>query len=560
MRKVQLVRPVIGLLLTAMLLFGPMAMVAQASAPGVGHGDPSGKISPELRAKQASNPNGTARVILQLKSSDSRGASTAAEKAERKAKQKLDQNGGQETRGLGIIAGASGKINLNRLAALSRDPDVLHISEDSRVGLMGSPYGGEEVDFTQALNATSVWALGHTGAGVTVAVIDSGVRPEQPGVEGSQIIASVDLVSGSGLPDDPGGHGSHVAGIVAGRGTDWSGVAPGAKIASVRVIDGSGTAYKSTIVRGIQWAIQNRKAYNIRVINLSLGAPATTSYINDPMAGAVEVAWRVGIVVVASAGNRGPSAGTISTPGFDPYVITVGAMDMSTTVDRRDDVLAEFSSRGPTIDGLTKPDVVAPGRKMLSSRINQSYLDQILPDRVVQEDFFRLSGTSQAAGAVSGVVALMLSANPALTPDSVKAQLMGTTSKPSVYDASSMGAGYVDALAAVKSTARGRQGGRPADSFAATVLPVIKGVSPLTWKSLTYNKGVDSRGVSWSNVTWDNVAWDNVTWDNVAWDNVAWDNVAWDNVAWDNVTWDNVTWDSSGGWDSAGWESIAHFD
>ncbi len=551
--KKNWIRPIVILATVAMLLVGEMGMVAYAGGPGQGVGNDSGKISPELKAKMASNPTGSVRVIVQMNSSNS--ASGTGEKAKRK----VEQHGASETKALGIISGASGKINLNRLTALSKDADVIYVSEDSPVALMGSPYGGDMVDYTKVLNAASLWTQGIKGTGVTVAVLDSGVRPTTPGVEASRIVASVDLVSGSGIPDDPGGHGTHVAGGLAGRDVDWSGVAPGANIASVRVIDGSGIAYKSNIMRGIQWAIKNRNVYGIRVINLSLGAPATTSYVKDPLAAAAELAWRVGIVVVASAGNRGPDAGTISTPGYDPYVITVGAMDMGTTVDRKDDLVAFFSSRGPTFDGLAKPDVVAPGRKLVSARSDFSYLDTLFPDRVVLEDYFRLSGTSQAAGAVSGVVALMLSSNASLTPDQVKSQLVASATRLSGYDANTVGAGYVDAFAAVKSIARVKQGARPADSFAVTVFPVIKGTSALTWRSLAHNGGVDSRGVSWSNVTWDNVAWDNVTWDNVAWDNVAWDNVTWDNVAWDNVAWENVAWENSG-WDSAGWESIGDVD
>jgi serine protease AprX len=336
-------------------------------------------------------------------------------------------------------------------------------------------------------------------------------------------------------------------------------VAPQANIASIRVIDDNGHARVSTVIQGIQWAVQNRRAYNIRVINLSLGGPVGTSYRQDPLAAAVEMAWHAGVVVVAAAGNGGPGSGTIVTPAYDPYVVTVGSVDMNATVARSDDTPAFFSSRGPTVDGLSKPDVVAPGRKMVSTRVSGSFLDNLFPDRVVDTYFFRLSGTSQAAAAVSGVVALMLDANQGLQPDQVKRRLMASASPVPGYDANAVGAGLVDAYEAAKGGAVGKQSARPADAFAVQVFRLIKGVSPLKWRSLSFNGGVDSRGIPWSNVTWDNVTWDNVTWDNVAWDNVTWDNVTWDNVTWDNVTWDNITWDNVT-WDSAEWNSVGSVD
>jgi serine protease AprX len=316
----------------------------------------------------------------------------------------------------------------------------------------------------------------------------------------------------------------------------------------------------SNVIRGIQWVVQNRKSYGIRIVNLSLGAPSTTSYLDDPLAAAVEIAWHSGLVVVTSAGNNGPRPGTVTTPGHDPYVITVGAVDMSSTRDRRDDVVTPWSSRGQANSLVVKPDVVAPGRKIVSTSVNSSFLSLLYPERIVDGSYFRLSGTSQAAAAVSGVAALVLSANPGMTPNRVKWQLMSTANRLPDFGTDAQGAGYVNAATAIRPGIGAANGQvRPSNVVASVAYPLIKGKWPLRWRDLDYNGGVDSRGIPWVNVMWDNVLWDNVTWDNLLWDNVMWDNVLWDNVLWDNVLWDSVTWDSVT-WDNVMWDSIGSLD
>ncbi|MBI4320380.1 MAG: S8 family serine peptidase [Chloroflexi bacterium] len=567
-------KTILALLISLTLLLGPLTLAVQAGGPGPAQSQDADweKLSPDLRALLKSNAAGNVPVILQMNQTNGAAATTPQarlDEPEREAKDKIERHGGKASKSLKIVGGASGKVPVDRLSTLSREPAVRYISYDTVLVPMGSPFRGDMVDFARALNADDAWEKGLNGAGVTVAVIDSGVASSPHGVDPRRLVASIDLVKGAqnNMPD-PGGHGTHVAGIIAGQDADWSGIAPKANIVSIRVLKDDGTARMSDVIKAIQLAVQNRKKYGIRIINLSLGAPATTSYTRDPLAAAVELAWHAGIVVVTSAGNRGPAAGTISTPGYDPYVVTVGAIDMNATKDRKDDIVASFSSRGPTIDGLPKPDVVAPGRKMVSTRVVGSFLDKLYPDRVVDNYYFRLSGTSQAAAAVSGVAALMLNANKGLVPDQVKQVLMATASKVKGYDANAAGAGYVDAEKAIerKANKKYEQSARPADAFAITVFPLIKGTSPLVWKSLKYNGGVDSRGIPWSNVSWDNVSWDNVTWDNVSWDNVSWDNVSWDNVSWDNVSWDNAAWDNvswdnprnnNAAWDNTSWDNAA---
>ncbi len=435
--------------------------------------------------------------------------------------------------------------------------------------------------YPQEVNANQLWSQGTTGRGVTVAVLDSGVAADPDLVSPtSRILASVNFADQRSVAD-PGGHGTHVAGIIAGNGTrsagEFVGVAPEANIVDVRVLSSTGSGRISSVVRGIEWVLAHRAAYNIRVMNLSFGAPETTSYRTDPMAAAVEIAWRRGLVVVAAAGNSGPGRDTVASPGIDPYVITVGAADDHGTVTTRDDTFAPFSSWG-TADSNAKPDLLAPGRRIVSIRVQGSAIDTLFPDHVVVahngSTYLRLSGTSMATPVVSGAVALLLQARPNLSPDQVKALVVGTTqpfgqdTDTALPDPAADGTGLLDALAAVQGQARGgttgtigtlsgttlgtslaNRGLRPADSFARTMFRVLYG-SPLRWKDPMLG------GLAWGSVSWDSVAWDSIAWDNYGWDSIAWDSVAWDSIAWDNYDWDSVAWDSIA-WDSVAWDSIA---
>jgi serine protease AprX len=424
---------------------------------------------------------------------------------------------------------------------------------------------------------------------VTVAVLDSGVAADPDLVQpANRLLASVNFADERAM-SDPGGHGTHVAGIVAGNGGRsgglFVGVAPEANIVDVRVLSSTGSGRTSSVVRGIEWVLAHRTTYNIRVLNLSFGAPASTSYRTDPMSAAVEIAWRRGLVVVVAAGNGGPAGGTVASPGIDPYAITVGATDDHGTISPRDDTLAPFSSWG-SADSNAKPDLVAPGRRIISLRVPGSALDLLYPDRVVTTPsgatYIRLSGTSMATPVVSGAIALLLQRRPSLTPDQVKAILVGTTqpygqdSGGALPDPTADGTGLLDALAAVQSNigtapspgvggiggtnaipvadtleARANRGLRPADSFARTLLPALR-VVPLSWKDPTLG-GIDWTALTWDSVAWDSIAWDNFDWDSVAWDSIAWDSVAWDSIAWDSIAWDSVAWDSIA-WDSIAWD------
>src|SRR5438552_3209637 len=489
---------------------------------------------------------------------------------------------------LSLIDGAAGFANAAGISALSLAPTVAFIHHDATVGPRPSAEPPEVAPpdqisgaYARVVKAHLVWELGIAGTGVTVAILDSGVAADADLIEPeNRILASVNFAD-QRLASDPGGHGTHIAGIVAGNGNrsggEFTGVAPQANVVDVRVLGSTGSGRISSVVRGIEWVLAHRADYNIRVINLSFGAPAHLSYRLDPMSAAVEIAWRRGLVVVAASGNGGPQRDTVATPGIDPYAITVGATDDRGTLSRGDDMLAWFSAWG-SAESNAKPDLVAPGRRLVSLRVPGSALDTLFPDRVVVAQngstYFRLTGTSMATGVVSGAAALLLQRRPSLTPDQLKALLVRTTqpygwdSGQALPDPIADGSGLLNAYAAVNAAPSGRlQGGllfgalrpmvnlccvndalRPADGFARALFPVLYG-SPLHWKDPTLG------GIDWQALTWDSVVWDSIAWDNFAWDSVLWDSVLWDSVLWDSVLWDSVAWDSVA-WDSIAWDAF----
>lgn len=412
--------------------------------------------------------------------------------------QKVLNRGGKLNRELGRFKGGAYRISASKLAELASDPEVKYISLDRPVHAASTGSAISVLDYhNETINAPAAWALGLDGTGVGVALIDSGIANVSD-LNAGNIVYSQDF-TGSGSTADQYGHGTHVAGILAGTGANSSsannsytfrGIAQNANIVNLRVLDQNGAGTDSEVIAAIQKAIQLQSAYNIRVINLSLGRPVWESSAHDPLCQAVEQAWQSGIVVVVAAGNYGRDNaagtngyGTITAPGNDPYAITVGAMNTEGTADRTDDVPASYSSKGPSLfDQVVKPDLVAPGNAIVSLYTPSETLSQETPGNEIplslyQTDggnapsgsYFALSGTSVAAPMVSGAAALMLQQHPTLTPAQVKARLMKTAFKGLVQNGIAMdsasgqtfneqadiltvGAGYLDIQAALANT------------------------------------------------------------------------------------------------------------
>jgi serine protease AprX len=357
---------------------------------------------------------------------------------------RITANGGRSGRKLGILKARAGRISNALLKRLADDPKVKRIHLDREVR-------GEVARTAATVGAKNVHAqYGYTGAGVGVAVIDSGITPWHDDLTianrtGQRVTAFVDFINNRTTKYDDWGHGTHVAGIIAGNGYDSNGdrlsIAPKANIVALKALDGQGKGKISDIIAALDWAISHQAQYNIRVINMSLGAGVFESYNTDPLTLAAKRAVDAGIVVVAAAGNMGkaadgqPQYGAIGAPGNAPWVLTVGASSSMGTIDRRDDKMADYSSRGPTMyDYAAKPDLVAPGSGTVSMSDKTSlFYATKAPYLVAGKRFgltylpyLTLSGTSMSTPVVAGTVALMMEANPALTPNLVKAILQFT--------------------------------------------------------------------------------------------------------------------------------------
>ncbi len=369
---------------------------------------------------------------------------------------------GMSGRRLPLLGGLVAEVPDGALDALAALPGVRSVSLDRPIeGTLertGATIGSGWVHDT----------LGFDGTGVGVAIIDSGVTGVHDDLASGRVVKFADFVNFQPSAYDDYGHGTHVAGIIAGSGYDSGGrrkgIAPGASLLVEKVLDATGEGFISNVIAAMDYAVANKDTFHIRVINLSVAAGVYESYESDPLTLAAKRAVEAGIVVVSAAGNLGRSAsgavqyGGIGAPGNAPWVITVGASSHMGTTDRRDDTVAAFSSRGPaTIDFAAKPDLLAPGVGIESLADPGSTLFLAKPNArlwgtvaTANEPYLSLTGTSMASPVVSGTIALMLQANPALTPNLVKAILQYTAESKRRYDGLTQGGGFLNARGAVE--------------------------------------------------------------------------------------------------------------
>jgi subtilisin family serine protease len=496
---------------------------------------------------------------------------------------------------LDIINGQVLDLPDNVIKQLGKHPNIFRV-HDNR------PIGTHNYRTVITIGADIVQdTLGYTGSGIGVAVIDSGISSWHDDLTrggviktfpyGDQRVAKfVDFVGGRTLPYDDNGHGTHIAGIIAGNGYDSkgekAGVAPKASLISLKVLDRNGTGTIGNIIAALNWVAVNAKTYNIRVVNMSVGAAVRESYLTDPLTLATKRVTDLGITVVTAAGNLGTNAlgqkqwGGISAPGNAPWVLTVGASSSQGTLTRYDDTLAAFSSRGPTRgDYLAKPDLVAPGVGTISlsapgSLFYTTKLPALLPGKLLLGTlpYLSLSGTSMAAPVVSGTVALMLQANPNLTPNLIKGILQYTAQTYNGYKPLEQGAGFLNTYGAVR-LAKFYYSHHVGDR-----LPLQKVWSRhIIWGNHMIKGGyINPLGNAWrTSVTWGNAKTQNDTGDNIVWgtmangdDNIVWgtgdengDNIVWGTMANgdDNIVWgtsdgdDNIVWGTSDGDDNIVW-------
>jgi serine protease AprX len=416
-------------------------------------------------------------------------------------------------------------------------------------------------DVRAAIGAPS----GTTGAGVDVAVIDTGMVPV-PALAGSgKVIQGPDFSDEAANPRlahlDTYGHGTHVAGIIGGDDakSGFRGIAPSARLINLKAGGDDGSTKLRSVVAAVGWAIAHRHDHglNIGVLNLSFGTPPSR-YQKDLLAYALEQAWQAGIVVVASAGNDGTKDRGLTSPAYDPFVLAVGADDLAGTAAVSDDVVPDWSSRG---DGVRNPDLVAPGRSIVSLRDVNSALDLAHPEARVGDDLFKGSGTSQAAAVVSGAVALLLERRPDLSPDQVKALVTSTADPLNGFGRDAQGGGRLDVAralaAAAPDPAAVRQTFQPAKMNGLVAKLVLGGmgqratdVEPVgadgrTWKGAKWG-GSSWGGSSWGGSSWGGSSWGGSSWGGSSWGGSSWGGSSWGGSSWGGSSWGGSSWSSKG--------------
>ena len=422
------------------------AMSASAQSP---------KLGP-LADRASRSSSGFSPVVIQATDEDALAQIESAVK----------EHGGSAGRPLRILNARTAVLPNAAIRALADNPAVAHMWLDRPTQMALERTGA-------TVGAAAVRQdLGYDGAGIGVAVIDSGITAWHDDLSsaagGQRVAAFVDFVNGRTQPYDDNGHGTHVAGIIAGNGYDSSGarsgIAPAAALVALKVLDDNGTGRISDVIAAFDYVLSHKSEFNIRVVNISVSTGIPQSFNTDPLTLAAKKLVEAGIVVVAAAGNQGVDAegrtiyGAITAPGNAPWVLTVGASSHMGTADPGDDTMAVFSSRGPTaLDLAAKPDVVAPGVgiESLSDPLSEFYTSKapyLLAGTVPQSylPYLSLSGTSMASPVVAGSVALMLQANPALTPNAVKAVLQYTSHVHARYNRLTQGVGFLNTLGAVQ--------------------------------------------------------------------------------------------------------------
>ncbi len=408
------------------------------------------------------------------------------------------------------------RVTTESIRILSLDRRVVAIASDIPVVSLGrgdhfEKGAAKPSPNLEVIDGQNAWATA-TGKGVTVAVMDTGIA-DHPDLKGS-VVARVDFVNDGATTFDPSGHGTFVAGLIAGHGRDFNGVAPDAKLVSLRVLDMNGRGTMHSVLAAFDWILKNRTTYHIKVLNLSFGAQQKTTYHRELLAGVVESAWFAGVTVIAAAGNDGPVPGTIAIPGADPFVVTVGSFADQGTIALNDDRESLFSSRGPTKDGFTKPDVLAPGEHVVSLRAPGTAMDVSGPHTVDGSLYARLSGTSASTAMVTGAAADVLEAHRSYSTTQVKGALVASGRR--ITGTRTPGLDVDDALTV-----------HPA-RVNAGLLPSLVLV-----RLLAANGQLLGSGISWEGISWEGISWESVSWEGVAWESVSWEGVTWDSVTWE---------------------------
>ncbi|GAC1336974.1 MAG: hypothetical protein NVSMB29_00600 [Candidatus Dormibacteria bacterium] len=562
--------------------------LAVAAAAAVAIPLQASAASPALSAIHAATGKATAVIVR------------AAPAREPAAEAAVLAAGGRVGVRIGLINGFAATVPQAALSELRADSDILGVTPNATGHLLGTSYDpstdlGSMLSTTAKYGAQAYWSSGFTGSRVDVALIDSGVAHVDGLTAPGKLLNGPDLSSesnGGSHALDTFGHGTHMAGIIAGRDNaaagnhyvgdraHFLGMAPDARLVSVKVANATGDTNLDKMLAAIDWVVQHRhdQGMNIRVLNLSFGVDTDLPYTEDPLALAVEAAWHHGVFVSAAAGNDGIRRHHgLADPAYDPTIMAVGA---SQSVDAlpADDLVPAFSSRASETRNR-RPDLVAPGTHIQSLRAPGSFIDRTFgATGLINDRFFRGSGTSQAAAAASGAAALIFSQHPDATPDQVKDLLTGTATHLRGVSRNAQGSGVISLSAALHApiTIRGRdergavarssgehgdghekdgaslavptensdeEGDADGKNSAALALPTGSSWSGSSWS-----------GGSWSGSSWSGSSWSGSSWSGSSWSGSSWSGSSWSGSSWSGSSWSGSSW-SGGSWSCLSWLS-----
>jgi serine protease AprX len=529
-------------------VFIALALVAGLLAPAVFAVEATPpRMSASLAELVAGDPDGIVRVIVQKAGTSQRAESL------------VQRLGGQMLKDLPMINAFAAELPAKQINIVGKSNAVNWVSLDAPVISTGKPVN-DPCDgdcppntYLDTLGVPQVWEMGFRGDGIGVAVIDSGIFTDRdfstdPGKPFSRIVKAVSFSSENN--SDLYGHGTHVAGIIGGNGNAsdglYTGIAPKVDLINLKISDDLGMAYESDTVAAMQWIFDNKDQYNIRVVNLSIQSTVEQSYHDSALSAAAQILWFNGVVIVAATGNwyGGEVYPLNVAPGNDPFVITVGATDEKGTTRLQDDYIPNFSAWGLTQDGFMKPEIFAPGVDIISVLSSGSDWYYDYPDRAVfGKEYFRISGTSMATPMVTGAVALLLQAEPNLTPDQVKYRVMNTHEwvGPSPYL-------NIYKMLTTPTTESANQDVIPHMLLAKMAMIAY-------WASENGDENIDWENVDWDAVNWDAVDWDAVNWNAVNWNAVNWNAVNWNAVNWNAVNWNAVNWNAVN-WNAVNWNAV----
>ena len=517
----------------------------------------------------------------------------------------LREVGGSLEKQLDLINGFAASVPDSRVEALLANEAVAAVVTDGSLDILADGWedasdvwpkyfdhyaGAPHKIIDETIEAEKFWEKGYYGVGIDVALIDSGVVPVPALSAPNKVINGIDLSFESQSDDlrylDSYGHGTHLAGLIAGYDAigGFVGIAPGSRILNVKVANHEGAVDVSQVIAAIDWVVQHRtdNGMNVRVINLAYGTDSVQSAQLDPLSMAVEQAWKAGIVVVVATGNDGNSS-ALRDPAFNPYVIAVGASDSASTSKPKDDFVAPFSNCGTE---ARFADVLGPGRSIISLRNPGSVADVEHPEARIGDDYFLGSGTSQASAIVSGAVALILDRYPKATPDQVKAALMETSRGVATDSKYCAQAGLIDLemflhefegwedLEGVRTqqhtSASGDgtlEGARGSHHVTVDGVPLEgeQDIFGMSWDAAYLSKlaanymawdGGEFNGTSWSGTSWSGTSWSGTSWSGTSWSGTSWSGTSWSDYVWSGTSWSGTSW-SGTSWSGTSWSGTS---